>query len=162
MKMPFLNLNREQAKKLGRFYLPFFCLFLCFLVLLQFIRPIRVVGKSMTPSLHSGQLLIGIHHWKTIKRGDIVVASTGNELLIKRVIALPNERIRISDGKVYINSNRLTESYIKEPMNTDESYDVVLGENEYFLMGDNRNESGDSRLYGPFGSDAIQYKIYGK
>lgn len=130
------------------------------------IRPQRVQGDSMFPTLKSGEFGFGnafSGHFQKIKRGDIVVVYEKNthNYWIKRVIGLPNETIRASDDTVYINNEALKEPYLQndyadsirltEDFNFTKDFpEVKLGKDEYFLMGDNRWSSLDSRKLGPF------------
>lgn len=94
------------------------------------------------------------------KRGDIVVfryPRDPQEYFIKRVIGLPGEKVQIKDGEVYVTSNGKTESvkinepYLSEGVKTFSLSEepIVLGDNQYYLLGDNRNASKDSRSFGP-------------
>jgi len=111
----------------------------------------EVVGSSMYPTLENGDNLLVdklSYRLKKIERYDIVVFRyhTG-EYFIKRVIGLPGETVQIIDGEVYINGELLGEDYGYEVMENAYRAEepVVLGENEYFVLGDNRNDSTDSR-----------------
>lgn len=112
-----------------------------------------VQGSSMEPTFENTQFLIvsRIHYLLgEPQRGDIVVFHfPGNtaEDYIKRVIGLPGETVEIRDTKVYIDGRELVEPYINEPCRPDSCRDQTwtLGDEEYFVMGDNRNRSQDSR-----------------
>ena len=96
-----------------------------------------------------------------LHRYDIIIlqAPNGeNERLVKRVIGLPYETIEIKDQKVFINGEKVEEPYIKEPPTY--SLKVAIGENNYFLLGDNRNESEDSSVWGPVDGGLIQAKVF--
>jgi signal peptidase I len=123
-------------------------------------------GPSMQPNFHEEEFLIVSRAHYLLgepSRGDIVVfdapgddARTDNPLLIKRLIGLPGDQIRIENSEVFVNGVKLNESYIAEPEFRCARYcDLVLGANEYFMMGDNRNDSNDSRAFGPVTRDRI-------
>ena len=113
-----------------------------------------VYGQSMESNLHEGDVLFLN---KTCYRGtedperfDVVVAKGSNYYIIKRVIGLPGERIRVVNGQVYINGELLNDPYAREDTKdggiANEEY--LIPEGHFFIMGDNRNESADSRVIG--------------
>jgi signal peptidase I len=116
-----------------------------------------VQGPSMQPNFHTGEFLIVSRLNYLLdqpQRGDIVVFHyPGNpeEDYIKRVIGLPGDTVEIRDTLVYVNDVQLDEPYINEPCEPGRCRDEVwtLGLDEYFVMGDNRNHSSDSRAFGP-------------
>ena len=123
------------------------------------VEPVRVSGLSMYPTLHDGDYLIAspIPYWiHQPQRGDIVILrdpQDPNENLVKRVIAVPGDRLTIRDGHVYIDGRLLSEPYLNGPWTLRASWPPGEVEQvppgEYFVMGDNRNVSLDSRAFGP-------------
>ena len=114
----------------------------------------RVQGQSMEPNLHTNQRLVVekiSYHFREPRRGDVVVfrhPRWGSEMLIKRVIALPGERVEIRGGKVYINGYPLDEPYLTQPTTRDYG-PIVVPPGHVFVLGDNRGFSNDSRAFGP-------------
>ena len=135
--------------------------------LLQLALPRSVVhGTSMEPSFSEGQRLV-ISRLNYLfgdpQRGDIVVFNSPNPLrdnepsLIKRVIGMPGDTIEFIDQQLYVNNGLLDEPYINEPCAARDCEDELweLGPDEYFVMGDNRNVSRDSRAFGPVPGENI-------
>jgi len=132
----------------------------------------KVEGDSMLPDLRDGNSLITSkinYHIGEPQRGDIIIVEAPdryNEFYVKRIIGLPNERITIKDGKVYINSSLLSETYLAEGTETNGSVDMLIESNAYFVMGDNRDASHDSRssAVGTIGRNNIKgeaiFRIY--
>jgi signal peptidase I len=128
-------------------------------------QPVRVEGTSMLPMLEDqDRLFINkiAYRMGDIQRGDVVVFQyprDHSKSYIKRVIALPGDRLRIEDGKVFVNGKRLQEPYVPSRFTDDRSQpEMVLPSNEYFVMGDHRSISSDSREFGPVDRELI----YGK
>lgn len=128
-------------------------------------QPVRVEGTSMLPRLEdSDRLFINkfVYHFAAIGRGDVVVfryPRDPEKSYIKRVIALPGDRLRIDRGKVWLNGTQLPEDYVPEEYRDSRSMaEIVVPDNEYFMMGDHRSISSDSREFGP----VQRGLIYGK
>lgn len=131
-----------------------------------FIFPGNVVeinGTSMLPNLQDGDKVFASSFPKSIDRFDIVIVSNQNTeqisddaAWIKRVIGLPGEKVEVRDNKLYINDKK-----VKEPFETETSTDdfgpVVLSDDEYWVMGDNRANSCDSRYVGVFKKGDIKF-----
>lgn len=120
----------------------------------------RVYGQSMEPNLHTDERLVIeklSYHFHGPRRGDVVVLHDPGgspELLIKRVIGLPGERVTISDGRVFIDGVALDEEYLVQPtQGGGRSWTVPPF--SVFVMGDNRAASRDSRIFGPVKLDQI-------
>ena len=113
----------------------------------------RVSGQSMENTLHDGDNLIVdkiSYRFRDPKRYEIIVFPyqyEKNTYYIKRIIGLPGETVQVKDGYVYIDGEKLDEHYGKEVMNSAGIAEnpIKLGEDEYFVLGDNRNHSSDSR-----------------
>lgn len=107
--------------------------------------PIKVNGGSMLDTLEDGNLMILKKYDKNIERNDIVVVKTGKEKIIKRVIGLPKEDIEYKENKLYINGELLDSEFGKGYTSDFVDY---CREDEYFVLGDNREDSIDSRIIG--------------
>jgi len=142
-----------------------FAIAISFLIITFLYQPVRVEGTSMMPGLQDQERLFinkFQYHFEPIHRDDVVVFHfplDPSKSYIKRVIAIPGDALRIDDGQVYVNGKALKESYVPRRFRDDRSYpETVLPKNEYFVMGDHRLISSDSRDFGPVNRNLI----YGK
>lgn len=119
-----------------------------------FFTPIMVSGPSMQPTLDGGELMILNKNNSEIKRFDIVVVDIDTEDIIKRVIAMPGETISCENGIIYVNGKKQEEEYSKGI--TADFPKETLEDDEYFVMGDNRENSLDSRKIGPIKAEKIK------
>jgi len=127
----------------------------------------EIEGSSMEPSFYNNEyLLIEKISYRVHppRRGDVVVFKYPNDQqvnYIKRIIGLPGESVRVEGGKVFVNGQSLTEAYLPPNEQTlvngtiDRPYEVTLATDQYFMMGDNREHSSDSRNWGPLAKDLI-------
>ena len=139
---------------------------ICVFIYIFIATPNQIQGQSMDPTFKNAEIVLTskIHQWLggtpfgrsvglDYKRGDIVVfQKPGLDDFIKRVIGIPGDSVNIKEGHVYINGNKIIEPYLDSGIVTkggtfivDNGQPVTLGQDEYFLMGDNRGNSRDSR-----------------
>jgi signal peptidase I len=128
-------------------------------------QPVKVEGTSMMPSLEDQERIFVnkfVYRLESIERGDIVVfryPRDPSKSYIKRVIGIAGDRIRIDGGQVYVNDEPLNEDYVPAVYADLRSYpETVVPPNSYFVLGDHRSMSNDSRDFGPVN----QGFIYGK
>lgn len=130
------------------------------LIYLFVAQPHKVSGNSMIPTLHSGDYILTdklSYRFGQTKRGDIIVLKNPRDEsqdFIKRIIAVPNESIKLEKNSVYINNQLLLEPYLPPDTNTRagafllEGTQVKVSPNQYYVFGDNRSHSSDSREWG--------------
>lgn len=136
----------------------------------------EIVGVSMYPTLHNADQVITqklSRYWDGLSYGDIVTVhgskvpgarGTLNEDIVKRLIGRPGDRIEIKDGQVWRNGTAVAEDYlpaglVTDPLNPEWS-DVTLGADEYYVLGDNRPQSRDSRDFGPVPRAAFSGEVW--
>ncbi|MFQ5738496.1 MAG: signal peptidase I [Acidobacteriota bacterium] len=125
------------------------------LIVVFVIQPVKVEGTSMQPNLSDQERIFVnkfVYHFSEIERGDVVVfwfPKDPTKSFIKRVIGLPGERIEIRSGAVFIDDHRLRETYVRPEYFDYHSWGpVAVPAAHYFVMGDHRNSSNDSRHWG--------------
>ena len=143
--------------------LPYICVIIFVILLRHFIiTPIQVVGTSMVPNLENGELMLLnkiTYNFNDVERFDIVVVDYPDEPLIKRIVGLPGEKIEYKNNKLYINNKLVAEKF--DTNGKTGNYDIsesgykVIPEDMYFVMGDNRINSTDSRSIGPIKKEQI-------
>lgn len=146
----------EKFKKIIKENYSYILIIIVILLIRTYIvTPIRVNGTSMYPTLKQNEIMIlnKIVLKSGIDRFDIVVVKTDNNRIIKRVIGLPGESVMYEDGKLYINGKYVEDSYSLSK--TKDFDNIVLKEDEYFVLGDNREVSKDSRMIGPIKKEQI-------
>jgi signal peptidase I len=136
------------------------------------VQAVHVEGLSMFETLDDNDYLIANkidYRLHAPQRGDIIILrppTDNSRDFIKRVIALPGEKLLIRSGTIYINGRKLDEPYLPEAWTVDNNYPrdgsdgAVIPPNEYFVMGDNRNRSQDSRFFGPITRDRIDGRAW--
>ena len=152
-------------KKIAKFILVVVSAFVLGVIVSQntFSR-VTVSGHSMDYTLEDGQKLwVNRLPWVSYERGDVVIARENGTPIVKRVIGVAGDRVQFVGDDLYVN-----DKLVKEPYVTDANYDkgilkdvVTLGEDEYILLGDNRDVSNDSRYFGAVKGNSIKGKVVG-
>jgi signal peptidase I len=134
-------------------------------IILFLYQPVKVEGTSMLPGLQDQERIFinkFVYHFESVARGDVVVFRYPRDpakSYIKRVVGIPDDRILIDRGRVYVNGRRLTENYVPRDFLDGRSFpEIVVPEHSYYVLGDHRSMSNDSREFGP----VEQSYIYGK
>lgn len=140
----------------------FFAIVVAVLIVVFIVQPVRVEGQSMMPKLYDqdrifvNKFIYPLREWlgdrEPIKRGDIVVLlfpDDPSKSYIKRVVGLPGEKIQIENGRLYVDGNLIDEPYLNtDYVSFDEEGPTEVKAHHYFVMGDNRRNSSDSRAWG--------------
>ncbi len=138
---------------------------LALVIIIFLYQPVKVEGTSMAPLLSDQERIFinkFVYRFEPIERGDVVVfwyPLDRSKSFIKRVIGLPGDTIEIRSGHLYLNNSELQEPYVPASYLDGSSYGArTIGPEEYFVMGDHRDSSNDSRMFGTVPRDYI----YGK
>lgn len=121
---------------------------------------LRMAGNSMAPTFSDGQTILAepVNNVSTLQRGDVIIFTQDGAMMIKRLIALPGETIEIRQGSILINGKVYDEPYKVIPANYEQE-PLKLGADEYYVLGDNRNESSDSHNFGPVTGKTISKRV---
>ena len=138
-------------------------LFITFVIKTFVIDATRISGKSMLNTLHDGDIVLVnkiSRNFTDYKRGQIVILHAPdypNRLYVKRIIGMPGDEVIIKDGRVYVNGEVLKEKYVpsEETLAKTDQYGWILGDKEYLVFGDNRENSNDSRDFGSIFKEEI-------
>lgn len=134
-------------------------------------QPHKVSGNSMVPTFHNNDYILTdklSYRLSSPKKGDIIVLKNPrneSQDFIKRIIATPGDSVKIENGFVFVNGVRLNELYIPQDTQSQggnflsEGEQITAGENQYIVLGDNRNHSSDSREWGPVTRKEIIGKV---
>jgi len=134
-------------------------------IILFLYQPVKVEGTSMLPGLEDQERIFinkFVYHFESVSRGDVVVfryPRDPGKSYIKRVVGMPGDHILIDRGRVFVNGRRLNEIYVPRDFIDGRSYpELVVPERSYYVLGDHRSMSNDSREFGP----VDESYIYGK
>jgi len=143
---------------------------LAFVIRVFIIQPFIVEGESMEPTFKTKDYLITekvSYRFRPPQRGEVVIFNPpdrSTENYIKRIIGLPGDQIEIKEGNIYVNKEKLIEPYLnsidKTLVSQKEGYTTVLKDDEYFVMGDNRSHSRDSREIGSIPKQNVVSKVW--
>ena len=147
--------DEEQKDTTIEYFIYILIIFLIIMIRSFIVTPVRVNGESMYPTLKNGEIMLLNkinYRFHDIKRFDIVVVNEENQKIIKRVIGLPGETLKYENNTLYIDGQEVKEPYLKEKTSDFNLKDLgieKIPEGYYFVMGDNRDNSKDSRIIGP-------------
>ena len=166
-----------MLKKLSAFFLDItevvvFAIAIFLFVYLLILQPHKIKGDSMLPNFLDGEYLLTYkitYRLRKPKRGDVIVfeaPGAGGDEFIKRIIGLPGEQVSLNNGSILINNQRLGESYLSETIKSQggnflkEGQEIVVPNEYYFVLGDNRGASSDSRTWGFISKKSISGRAW--
>ena len=160
-------MSEESKKNIKEYIITIVVTAAICLAFTHFVQISRVVGSSMENTYHDNNILLvdkTFYDEDDAKYKDIVIVDATNygldEQIIKRVIGVAGDHIVIKDNQLYINDQLIEEDYIKEEMTSYETIDVTVPEHCVFVMGDNRNNSLDSRVLGCINFDDVVGRVF--
>ena len=150
-----------MIKKLVKTFVPILFGVALYFITFALFHPYIVSGPSMEPTLNSDDFVLCYTSYSEndVSAGDIVICKVGLKSIIKRVVACPGDSLYIKDGILYVNDEKSPYNYeaIEDAGPLNEK--ITLSEGEYFCLGDNRNNSLDSREYGAFTTSTMKYLV---
>jgi signal peptidase I len=165
--------ERQRKKRRAGFTELCLTILVAFVLVFGFVRPFvleafRIPSESMVPTLEVGDRVLAnkfIYRFSEPERGDIVVFESVGEgddqKLIKRVVALPGDEIEVRNGTLLVNGEEQEEPYLNRGLPFNGSYQPTeIPEGEVFVMGDNRANSADSRVFGPLPVENIEGEAF--
>lgn len=159
------NFEQREIGEIKKFIITLALIVFVFIIS-RFLYSVNLVsGNSMSDTVNDGGIVLTNKMISNYERFDIVLAevkmanSDIEQIAIKRVIGLPNDSIKIENGTVYVNGNEIEKYNFPTEDGGLFSETITLKDNEYFLVGDNRQNSYDSRFYGGITKDKIQGKV---
>ena len=149
------NVAPEPARRNGWFRDLIISVAVSVFIIVFVYQPVKVEGTSMMPGLDDQERIFinkFVYRWEPIERGDVVVfryPRDPSKSYIKRVIGVSGDRVLIEDGRVWVNGNLLTESYVPDEFRDERSFaEYKVPPKAFFVLGDHRNLSSDSRDFG--------------
>lgn len=170
MTEPFTNTNYPRVRKVAVVLSlgALFSLFVLIVIVLNFTHQVfRVDGPSMYPTIEIDDVALVTNDYRDPVRGDIVLlirnqhdGPLARPGLIKRIIAVPGDRVEVRSGLAFVNGRPEPDTYTKILAQSDISYPLTsLGKNEVFVLGDNRPVSLDSRVFGPVPLESVSGEV---
>ena len=165
MMKPEQKNNKEKSEnKINKFLqgiIPYIAIIISVILIRSYIiTPVKVEGLSMYSTLDDKEILLLKKYDKNYQRFDVVVFNYENTKLIKRVIGLPGETIEYKAGKLYINGTYVPETFLNDKSTADFKLEEIgyekIPKDYYFVMGDNRDQSTDSRIIGLIAKEDIE------